>query len=198
MEKRGKFIVIEGLDGCGKTTQVELLAEELREQGEKVIETNEPTGGLIGKLIRQVLEKKAVLSSDALQLLFVADRLDHLRNEIEPTLKRGEMVICDRYLWSTVAYGSLNLDKNWLLSLHRYCSYPDISIFLEVEPKTCLQRIGLRGKGKTIFEEEGKLRKVWQVYQWLAEKFPKRVIIVDGEREPEKISREILNKILNL
>jgi len=198
MEKRGKFIVIEGLDGCGKTTQVELLAEELREQGEKVIETNEPTGGLIGKLIRQVLEKKAVLSSDALQLLFVADRLDHLRNEIEPTLKRGEMVICDRYLWSTVAYGSLNLDKNWLLSLHRYCSYPDISIFLEVEPKTCLQRIGLRGKGKTIFEEEGKLRKVWQVYQWLAEKFPKRVIIVDGEREPEKINREILNKILNL
>jgi len=198
MEKRGKFIVIEGLDGCGKTTQVELLAEELREQGEKVIETNEPTGGLIGKLIRQVLEKKAVLSSDALQLLFVADRLDHLRNEIEPTLKKGEMVICDRYLWSTVAYGSLNLDKNWLLSLHRYCSYPDISIFLEVEPKTCLQRIGLRGKGKTIFEEEGKLRKVWQVYQWLAEKFPKRVIIVDGEREPEKISREILNKISNL
>jgi len=198
MEKRGKFIVIEGLDGCGKTTQVELLAEELREQGEKVIETNEPTGGLIGKLIRQVLEKKAVLSSDALQLLFVADRLDHLRNEIEPTLKKGEMVICDRYLWSTVAYGSLNLDKNWLLSLHRYCSYPDISIFLEVEPKTCLQRIGLRGKGKTIFEEEGKLRKVWQVYQWLAEKFPKRVIIVDGEREPEKINREILNKILNL
>jgi len=195
--KRGRFIVIEGLDGCGKTTQAKLLAEKLREQGENVIETNEPTKGPVGKLIRRVLEKKVILPPNALQLLFVADRCDHLRQTIKPSLLAGKIIICDRYLWSTIAYGSLNLDKNWLLSLHRYCSYPDVSIFLEVEPKICLQRIGLRGKGKTIFEEEEKLRRVWRAYQWLAEKFPKKIIIVDGERKPEIISREILNKILN-
>ena len=194
MEKKVKFIVIEGLDGCGKTTQVKLLAEKLRKQGEKVIETDEPTKGPVGKLIRQVLEKKVILPPNALQLLFVADRGDHLRRTIKPALSAGKIVISDRYLWSTIAYGSLNLDKNWLLSLHRYCLYPDISIFLEVKPKICLQRIGLRGEGKTIFEEEEKLRKVWQIYQWLAKKFGEDIIIIDGERKPEVISREILNK----
>jgi len=197
MEKRGKFIVIEGLDGCGKTTQLKLLTEKLREQGEKVIETNEPTKGSVGKLVRQVLEKKVILPPDALQLLFVADRSDHLKQTIKPALSAGKVVISDRYLWSTIAYGSLNLDKNWLLSLHRYCLYPNISIFLEVKPKTCLQRIGLRGENKTIFEEEEKLRRVWQTYQWLAKKFREDIIIIDGERKPEAISREILNKILN-
>ena len=197
MKKRGKFIVIEGLDGCGKTTQVKLLAEKMREQGKEVVETNEPTKGLVGKLIRQVLEKKVILPSNALQLLFVADRGDHLRQTIKPALSAGKVVISDRYLWSTVAYGSLNLDKNWLLSLHRYCPYPDVSIFLEVKPKICLQRIGLRGEGKTIFEEEEKLRRVWQTYQWLAKKFGEDIIMVDGERKPEIISREILNKISN-
>jgi len=185
------------LDGCGKTTQVKLLTEKLREQGEKVIETNEPTKGSVGKLVRQVLEKKVILPSDALQLLFVADRSDHLKQTIKPALSAGKVVISDRYLWSTIAYGSLNLDKNWLLSLHRYCLYPNISIFLEVKPKTCLQRIGLRGENKTIFEEEEKLRRVWQTYQWLAKKFREDIIIIDGERKPEAISREILNKILN-
>jgi len=194
MEKKVKFIVIEGLDGCGKTTQVKLLAEKLRKQGEKVIETDEPTKGPVGKLIRQVLEKKVILPPNALQLLFVADRGDHLRRTIKPALSAGKIVISDRYLWSTIAYGSLNLDKNWLLSLHRYCLYPNISIFLEVKPKICLQRIGLRGEGKTIFEEEEKLRKVWQIYQWLAKKFGEDIIIIDGERKPEVISREILNK----
>ena len=185
------------MDGCGKTTQVKLLTEKLREQGEKVIETNEPTKGSVGKLVRQVLEKKVILPSDALQLLFVADRSDHLKQTIKPALSAGKVVISDRYLWSTIAYGSLNLDKNWLLSLHRYCLYPNISIFLEVKPKTCLQRIGLRGENKTIFEEEEKLRRVWQTYQWLAKKFREDIIIIDGERKPEAISREILNKILN-
>jgi len=185
------------LDGCGKTTQLKLLTEKLREQGEKVIETNEPTKGSVGKLVRQVLEKKVILPPDALQLLFVADRSDHLKQTIKPALSAGKVVISDRYLWSTIAYGSLNLDKNWLLSLHRYCLYPNISIFLEVKPKTCLQRIGLRGENKTIFEEEEKLRRVWQTYQWLAKKFREDIIIIDGERKPEAISREILNKILN-
>ena len=185
------------MDGCGKTTQVKLLTEKLREQGEKVIETNEPTKGSVGKLVRQVLEKKVILPPDALQLLFVADRSDHLKQTIKPALSAGKVVISDRYLWSTIAYGSLNLDKNWLLSLHRYCLYPNISIFLEVKPKTCLQRIGLRGENKTIFEEEEKLRRVWQTYQWLAKKFREDIIIIDGERKPEAISREILNKILN-
>ena len=185
------------MDGCGKTTQLKLLTEKLREQGEKVIETNEPTKGSVGKLVRQVLEKKVILPPDALQLLFVADRSDHLKQTIKPALSAGKVVISDRYLWSTIAYGSLNLDKNWLLSLHRYCLYPNISIFLEVKPKTCLQRIGLRGENKTIFEEEEKLRRVWQTYQWLAKKFREDIIIIDGERKPEAISREILNKILN-
>ena len=130
-----------------------------------------------------------------MQLLFVADRGDHLRRTVKPALSAGKIVFSDRYLWSTIAYGSLNLDKNWLLSLHRYCLYPDVSIFLEVKPKVCLQRIGLRGEGKTIFEEEEKLRRVWQTYQWLAKKFGEDIIIVDGERKSEVISREILNKI---
>jgi len=194
----GKFIVIEGLDGSGKTTQVNYLASALKEKGRKVVVTFEPTAGKIGQLIDYYLKKKAALPPAALQLLFVADRLNHVQLLIEPALKMGKMVISDRFSWSTVAYGSIGgLDSHWLLSLHRYCLIPDLFIFLKVRPEVCLERIGKRGEIKELFEKKEKLRCAEATYDFLIKNFTKKTIVVDGEREPLVIAREIKKKVFH-
>src|SRR5579864_7294663 len=108
--KRGLFIVLEGLDGAGTTTQLVRLAERLRRAGERVVATAEPTDGPIGALIRQALRRRLVhrdgraLTDESLALLFAADRVDHVAGEIEPALARGQHVLCDRYVLSSLAY----------------------------------------------------------------------------------------------
>ncbi len=189
--KQGKFVVIEGLDGSGKSTQLKLLSGELTKLNQPCLITREPTGARVGKLIRRVLGGELELPLDALQLLFVADRRDHLAKTIEPALAAGKIVVCDRYFWSTIAYGTLEFDKEWLLSLHRYCRRPDLTIFINVSPVECLRRIQSRGEVKSIFEKRQELGKIQRSYEWLTKKFADSTIIVDGERKPEQISQEI-------
>ena len=141
MTNYGKFIVIEGLDGSGATTQVELLVNYLKEKGLEVYSTKEPTDNVIGGLIRGALTGVYKLPDTSLQLLFSADRGHHLSRFIEPALNRGFWVVCDRYMWSTVSFGSITLDKNWLLDLQKFFRIPDLSIFLDVDPKECIKRI---------------------------------------------------------
>lgn len=195
---KGFFVDIEGLDGSGASTQVRLVAKELRRLGVRPYLTKEPTEGEIGKLIRQVLQRKVSLPPDSLQLLFAADRGEHLQREIIPKLEKERMIITDRYAWSTVAFGSVDLSKEWLLDLNRDFILPDLTIFIEVSPEICLQRIAKerQRQGVELFEEEEHLNQTWDTYHWLAQKYWwAQIAVVDGEREKEEVTADILDQI---
>lgn len=188
----GKFIVFEALDGSGASTQIELLAKSIEETSiRKVFITKEPTNNLIGGMIRGALTKEWHPSLECLQLLFAADRAHHLQMNIIPSLKEGMVVISDRYFLSTVAFGSLEIDMDWLQVLNSRFLLPDMTILLRVSPKECIRRIfHSRRFGFELFEEEQKLIKVWKAYEEVA-KIHDKIYVVDGERPIEDVAAEI-------
>jgi dTMP kinase len=189
---KGKFIVFDSLDGAGNSTQVKLLADYLNKIGKRTHITKEPTSSLIGGLIKSQLTHDWKSSPECLQLLFCADRAYHLEKEIIPLLKKGINVISDRYFFSTMAYGNLEInDLNWLIEINKKFILPDLTFFLKVSPKICIERIKKDRFEITLFEKEEILRKVWRNYEILAKKF-KNVYIIDGERSIEEISNEVI------
>lgn len=194
---KGFFVDIEGLDGSGASTQLGLVAKRLRQLDIAPYLTKEPTKGPIGRLVRQALQGEFnSLPHSSLQMLFAADRGRHLNEEIIPKLKRGEMVITDRYVWSSIAFGSIDCSKEWLFELNREFILPDLSIFLEVTPEVCLERVVKERKRVELFEEEEKLSQAWDTYNWLATKYWwAQIVIVDGEQEKEKVTEDIMGVI---
>lgn len=191
----GLFIDIEGLDGSGASTQVAILKEVLGKEGVKIYITKEPTDNIIGGLIRGALTHVYELSPIALQLLFVADRMHHLDRQVIPILQDGDIIVSDRFLWSTIAFGSVGLSRNWLLKLHQYCFIPDLTIFLRISPKFALNRIKADRFDFELFEEEKKLQKTQDTYEWLAKKFPKQIVTIDASQSVNKVAAEILRHI---
>ncbi|MFH1036931.1 MAG: dTMP kinase [Patescibacteria group bacterium] len=199
----GKFIVFEGLDGSGQSTQAGKLVDFLNEPKQKLKFghtgahlTKEPTSYLIGGLLRSQLSGDWKSSQECLQLLFSADRAHHLEKEIIPLLERGVTVVCDRYFFSTMAYGSLDIkDKKWLVDLNRNFLYPDITFLLKVSPKVCIERINKTRYGVTLFEKEQSLAKVWQNFIVLPKKF-KNIHVINGEKSVDKVFEDI-RKIIN-
>lgn len=193
----GKFIVFEGLDGSGQTTQAKSLVSYLKSRGFEAILTKEPTpDSEAGRKIRKILDKKSEVSPERFQELFAKDREEHLERLIIPALKRGEIVISDRYAGSSFAYGiAEEVDPDYLISLNKKFLEPDLIILLKVSPEVCSERIEKRGEEKTLFEREKQLERVWKAYEKLAKRF-KNVIIVDGERPIEEIAEDI-KKIIN-
>lgn len=195
MEKnpyKGKFIVFDSLDGAGNSTQVKLLADYLNKIGKKTHITKEPTSGLIGGLIKSQLTHDWKSSQICLQLLFSADRAYHLEKEVVPLLKRGINVISDRYFFSTLAYGNLEIkDLEWLIKINEKFLMPDLTFFLKVSPKICIERIKKDRFEITLFEKEKILKKVWQNYQKLAKIF-ENVFVIDGEKEIDKVHQKIV------
>jgi len=187
----GKFIVFEGLDGSGQTTQAKLLAAFLKRKGLDVLVTKEPTlGSAAGKLIRKVLDGKKKIPPQKLQELYAQDRKRHLGKVVIPALKKGKIVISDRYFFSSFAYGSLEVPLNFLLKLNDKFLLPDITFFIDSKPKTSFLRVKKRGKKLTFFEEENKLKKVDQNYKKILKKF-KNVVIIDGEKRIPQVHQEI-------
>jgi len=194
----GKFIVFDGLDGSGLSTQASLLVDFLNKKSEKLklgyagaYLTKEPTKSLIGGLINAQLDQQWQSSNECLQLLFSADRAFHLEKEIIPLLKKGIIVVCDRYLFSTLAFGSLGInDFDWLLNLQKKFLFPDITFFLKVSPKICVERVKKSRFRVALFEKEEVLARVWQNYEKMAKMF-ENVYIIDGERSIEEIAKEI-------
>lgn len=188
---KGKFIVFDSLDGAGNSTQVKILSDFLNKKGKKTHITKEPTPGLIGGLIKSQLTHDWKSSQVCLQLLFSADRAYHLEKEINPLLKRGINVISDRYFFSTIAYGNLEIkDIDWLLEINKKFLLPDLTFFLKVSPKICLERIREDRFEITLFEREKILKKVWKNYELLAKKF-KNVFVIEGEKDIDEIAKEI-------
>lgn len=177
------FIAFEGLDGSGSSTQSRLLKEKLEKKGMPVTLTKEPTADEpIGALIRSALQKKWSCSPEALQLLFTADRAEHLKNIILPALRKDSAVITDRYFFSTLAYGALAVaDWNWLKDLSRLFPVPDFTFLLKLDPAVCIQRIRGRGQAFELFEEQQKLEKIWRNYEKIANEYP-NIHIIDASQ----------------
>ncbi len=146
--KKGKFIVLEGLDGSGKTTQLQLLSKHLTSLNIPNILTKEPTSSnIIGLAIREVLTNKTKVSDEALSMLFAADRYEHIISEILPALEKGMYVLCDRYYFSNFAYQSTAVSMERLIKYNEKAMQllkPDIVLFLDMEPSQCIKRINER------------------------------------------------------
>lgn len=190
------FIVFEGLDGSGTTTQAIRLKQHLESVGKKVVRTEEPTNFVIGKLIREYLQHNQSTSHKALQLLFAADREDHLHRLIRPSLKEGSVVVSDRYFFSSIAFGALGDVKfEWFEDLYKTFEMPDHVFLFKVAPEICVERIHSRGHKIELFEKLDTLEKVWQNYERIS-KIYDCVRIIDGTKSIEAIGDEVM-KIIN-
>jgi len=155
------FIVLEGIDGCGKSTHARLLADWFKKQGRGVYRTAEPTKSVIGKTVRCILAGELEVKPKTLALLFTADRMEHL-DEIEAALDEGKTVVCERYLYSTVAYQhAQGVDWQWLLELNRDVLKPDIAFLLDIP----VGEAGDRFTGEEVFERKGFLKEVKKNYE---------------------------------
>jgi len=193
---KGKFLVFEGIDGSGISTQTERLKKCLyKEYGIKAMLAKEPSEGPIGTMIRQVLSGRMNdISSSSLALLFAADRLDHNENKIIPVLNRGDFVICDRYLWSSLAYQGIHDNMSWIREINKNALRPDLTIFIRVRPETSLERIFSSRFKTEIFEKNDILQKVLDNYIKLYQEWKdsgEKVVEIDGEQKPEQVEREI-------
>ncbi len=188
---KGFFIVFEGLDGSGSSTQVGLLQKALKDKGYRAHVTKEPTNNIVGGLIRGQLTKDWKTGPECLQLLFAADRAHHLEREILPGVSQGCIVISDRYFFSTIAFGGIDLDMEWLKGLNDKFKVPDLSFFIKVPASECVRRIADSRFEFELFEEEKKLEKVWKNYEVLAKEY-KNVHVIDGMKSVSEVHEEIL------
>ena len=192
----GFFIDIEGIDGSGQSTQVTRVAGELKRQDLEVAITRATsTDTPIGQLISQALQHQFEISIQTLEFLFAAGHSDRQEKEIIPTLKRGGMVVADRSVWSFVAFGSLNMDRDWLFELAKNLMCPDLTIFLKVSPQVAMKRIVTYRRIREFFEKGKTLARVWQNYEWISQKFSEKIVMIDGDRPIEEVTREILEII---
>jgi dTMP kinase len=194
MSKKGIFIVIEGLDGSGKTTQSKFLAKKL-EKTHKVLLTAEPSLGKIGTFIREdYLYEDKRLPTEAEALLFAADRIEHLYSEVKPALEEGKLVICDRYIYSSLAYqGSAGLSLEWIKTINARALQPDFSIFIDVPPEHVIERLQRK---KSVMETLETQQKVRQVYLKYVEKG--ELVRIDGDRSKETVAEDLNAKVLVL
>jgi dTMP kinase len=186
-----KFIVFEGLDGSGITTQSTLLRNYFLGKGKEVVLTKEQTDGIIGGLIKSCLKGEWKTDPLTLQMLFVADRNHHLKNEIEPALRKNKIVISDRYVLSTIAYGSLDLPTNTLKNMNANFRKPDMTFIIDTQPRICIERIKKARHHTELFEQEQKLEQIRRNYLSLKGYFPETYLI-DGNGRPEDVFNEIV------
>jgi len=200
--KRGKFITFEGCDGSGKSTQLRLFSEYLTKEGIPHIFTREPGGGKISEQIREILlnGKNAEMTDECEALLYAAARVQHLADRVEPALKEGKLVICDRYVDSSFAYQAyargLGLDfieKINAFALEHYL--PDATVFIDLSPEDAFQRKHGADENDRL-EQAGMAfhKKVYDGYKALAAKH-ERFIAVDGKQTPKEIFDEVIRRL---
>lgn len=191
--KRGLFVVLEGIDGSGTTTQVKLVSESLSRRNYSVHCTREPSDGPIGRLIRCVLSGQIELDrgDDTMALLFAADRMDHLKREVQPALDRGLIVLCDRYYYSSMAYQSSDeRSEMFTRTVNGKARPPDLTIVLEVGLEEAQRRLNSRAR-KDYTEAIQIQKKVHAWYNGIRNKFTHLILTLDGAAEPIGISSQI-------
>lgn len=188
-----KFIVLEGIDGSGQDTQAELLKQALAALDYSVLLTHEPTNGPIGQEIRSILRgEKPHLSPMTLQQMMSQDRSWHLREEVEPHLKSGEIVISVRYYYSTLAYGIADgLAQSNLWEMNKNFRLPDIAIYLDLKPEIAMTRIAVRGKPEELFEKREFLTKVRNNFLELINTHPE-LKLVDADADIAAVHQRVM------
>ena len=197
--RRGKFIALEGADGSGTTTQATRVAKSLGARGLSVVVTCEPTAGNIGALLRHLLATTKAGASGGpsaaeVGLLFAADRLDHLRREIEPALAGGAWVISDRYVLSSLVYQGVELPLWWVRAINRTAPPPDLTLLIDVPEIVARKRRAGRGGTHERFDHAAFQKQVVLRYRRLSKTFP-RLQVVDGTRNPDDVTADILRVI---
>lgn len=192
---RGRFIVLEGADGTGTTTQARALADHLAGEGRSVHVTAEPSRGPVGALIRQMLggDRPREHIHCELALLFAADRLDHVAREIEPKLALGVDVISDRYLLSSLVYQSLDLPLDWVASLNRRAPPADVTLLVTLPIDVALARVAGRAGQREVFDAREVQMRVHASYLELAPRVD--AVAVDGQGEIAEVSARLFGAL---
>jgi dTMP kinase len=196
--KKNFFIAFEGLDGSGKSTQIQPLADKLKTKGFNVYTTAEPTNSRIGLMIKDIFKHKMEADHRTIAALYAADRLEHVLNKTDGILKNLEdcMVITDRYYFSSYAYHGTHMDMNWVIDINSLTAdllRPDLNIFIDVPIDVCVQRLN-RGRSLTeLYEDEENLNNVRKKYFEAFEKLKdkEKVLIIDGNRPSELIAKDV-------
>ena len=205
--KKGMFITLEGPEGSGKTTAVNFAVNELEKLGYDVVRTREPGGTPISEQIRNVILDKANTSMDGRTeaLLYAASRRQHLVEKVWPALKEGKLVVCDRYLDSSLAYqgGARGLGVDNILNVNLFAmenTFPDLTLLFDIEPEIGLARISKNSEREVNRLDLEKLefhKKVRNTFLELAKRYPERFIIIDASKSMEEVGKATLDAILS-
>jgi dTMP kinase len=190
------FIVLEGIDGSGTTTQLGRLGDHLTSRGRRVHGTREPSAGPVGRLLREILlgghalPDGAPADGRAMALLFAADRRDHLRREIEPALAAGMDVVCDRYLLSSLAYQGEEAEREWVAQLAREVRPADLTLLLDLPVPVAAGRRRAAGRTEERYDADAVQERVAAAYRALVAGDPK-VITIDASAGIDDVTRAI-------
>lgn len=208
----GLYIALEGIDGSGKTTQVERLAQYFEKQGKTVVRTHEPRrDGVMGELVSNILKQEKKIPEVAIQYLFAAQRAVHLEDLVTPSLESGAVVISDRSFWSSIPYGLLDrfetgksedpdvlLASLSILSMYHEFIAPDIAVVLDVSVETAGERLSQMKRRAELYEKKEKLTKINEGYSFLLKHFADALLKVDAEQDMEAVTKEVLSHIEKL
>jgi dTMP kinase len=184
----GLYIAVEGVDGSGKSTQIELLQKYFEEKGKTVLKTYEPNyDNVVGKMIQEILQSKISLPSELLQYLYSASRLLHNEEYVYPSLEKGEDY--------DYTHAKVIMAAQGILSMYHQFIAPNSTIYLRVPVEVAMERLEARKRGIELYEKKQKLEKIIKGYEWLVNEFPSEIIVVDSTQSIEEIHKEIVSKL---
>ena len=203
MAGRGKFIVFEGIDGSGKSTQIELLKKRLEEEGIPVYLTREPTDGPYGAMLHTIMTGRLDACPETIAALYVADRMDHIKNARNGLLQKiedGITVISDRYYFSSYAYQGAHMSMDYTIMANSICAQalrPDVNLFLDLEPEVSFRRISENRTDFEIYEKLDNLKntrdKYFEAFDKLKEE--ENVAVIDADCTVEELSGRIWEEV---
>lgn len=196
---KSKFIVIEGIDGAGTTTQARLLSGWMASRGRRCLLTSEPSRGPVGILLRQILSGSVPTpDNDAIALLFAADRIDHLEREVLPALKSGSDVVSDRYYHSSFTYQSLQGDLEWIRELNSRARAPDVTYILGLPADLAARRRRSQRTSEELYEKDATQQKLEEAYRrlpaWMQDEL---IVLVDGGQDIQAVHEAITTDLEN-
>ena len=198
-KNRGSFIAFEGIDGSGKSTQIRRLHERMRDAGIASYTTMEPTASPIGSLIHQIMTGRIKTDNRVTAALFVADRLDHLLNDVDGILHQidaGVTVLTDRYYLSSYAYQSVDIPMEQVIGANAQSSAilrPTLNIFIDISPDTAMERIQKNRSHRELFEKKSRLVQVREKYFEAFDRLKdvEKIAVIDGERDEQAVADDI-------
>lgn len=200
--RKGSFLVLEGVEGSGKGTILNLITDYLSKQNIDFVKTREPGGTFISEKIRDIIVNENI-DGVTEAYLFASARRDHVENLIKPALQDGRNVLCDRFVYSSLAYQghARGLGMDFIAKLNEPVingCYPDTVIYLDLKPEIGLERIRVNNREENRLDNESIEfhRKVREGYLMLADLEPEKFVVINADRTPEEIFNEIVNKVL--